>query len=290
MKNEDFPALFLSSDAAAEKYQKIFLSLVGGEYFLLSIASILSLSVFTGGLVYLASACVFITSLIVLMTRSMTKPEQDWYKCRALAESVKTLTWRYVMRATPFHDDHSGQGPRGELRENLERIFSANQAIAEKIDENWSAMDQITAEMERIRALPLGERKSFYQLHRIADQRGWYHRKAIWNRRNARRWVWIAAAAYVVATALTLARIRFADWAIWPIEPFIVVASSILGWTQIKKFNELSAAYTVTAHEIGLIHLKLDPAATETNLSEVVNEAELAFSREHTLWIARQAH
>src|SRR5690606_15189811 len=30
------------------------------------------------------------------------KPDRIWYNARAVAESVKTLTWRYMMRAEPF--------------------------------------------------------------------------------------------------------------------------------------------------------------------------------------------
>jgi hypothetical protein len=57
---------------------------------------------------------------------------------------------------------------------------------------------------------------------------------------------------------------------------------------QVKKFNELAAAYTVAAHEIGLIRPKLDDVSTEAELSDFITDAELAFSREHTLWVARR--
>ena len=59
-------------------------------------------------------------------------------------------------------------------------------------------------------------------------------------------------------------------------------------WIQIKKFSELAAAYTVTAHEIGLISPKLDAVQTKSELRIFVNEAEQGFSREHTMWIARR--
>jgi hypothetical protein len=58
---------------------------------------------------------------------------------------------------------------------------------------------------------------------------------------------------------------------------------------QVKKFNELAAAYTVTAHETGLIKPKLEAVDSESDFSDFINDAELAFSREHTLWIARQS-
>lgn len=69
----------------------------------------------------------------------------------------------------------------------------------------------------------------------------------------------------------------------------IVIAASIIGWTQIKKLNELAAAYTMAAHEIGLIRSMSDSVSTDAEFSGFVNDAEKAFSREHTLWIARQS-
>jgi len=95
--------------------------------------------------------------------------------------------------------------------------------------------------------------------------------------------------AYLLAAALALSRIALPNWQYWPIEPVIVLAASLVGWTQIKKFNELSAAYTVAAHEIGLIRPLADGVKNDDEFSEFINDSEKAFSREHTLWIARQS-
>ena len=234
-------------------------------------------------------AFVFVLAVVLLLVRNLWKLQQDWYRCRALAESVKTLTWRYIMRAAPFADGPSLQDARAEFRNQLYRTFDANRAAADKIDPNWSADDQITDEMDHIRAFSLDERKKYYTAHRLNDQRTWYTRKAGENNRSARNWVIASVAAYVLAFALVLARIKFPDWGFWGIGPIIVFASSALGWMQVNKFNELAAAYTVTAHETGLIKPKLEAVDSESDFSDFINDAELAFSREHTLWIARQS-
>jgi hypothetical protein len=54
-------------------------------------------------------------------------------------------------------------------------LSDANRATADKIDPNWSADDQITAEMDRTRAFGLDERKKYYTAHRLNDQRTWYN-------------------------------------------------------------------------------------------------------------------
>ena len=289
MQYASYPALFRSADDASNKKQKTYLRLMGAEYAILVIASLLSDSAFKGTTFYLLYAFVFVMAVVLLLVRNLWKLQQDWYRCRALAESVKTLTWRYIMRAAPFANEPSLQDARAEFRNQLYRTFDANRATADKINPNWSADDQITDEMDHVRALSLDERKKYYTANRLNDQRTWYMHKAGENNRSARNWVIAAVAAYVLAFALVLARIKFPDWGFWGIGPIIVFASSVIGRMQVKKFNELAAAYTVTAHEIGLIKPRLDAVGTESDFSDFINDAELAFSREHTLWIARQS-
>lgn len=288
MDDADYPALFRCADQASNRQQAFYLALLKAEYGLLLLAAVLSMNVFSGATFYAAYAFVFVLLIAILLTRYIAKPEQDWYKCRALAESTKTLTWRYVMQSAPFGAQPHAKQPKAEFRNHLHQLFTANRAAAEKIDPSWSADDQITARMDEIRDQSFDERKTQYIRDRVQEQRGWYARKAKFNKDAALKWVVIAVGAYLTAMALSISRIRFPEWQIWPIEPVIVFATSVIGWVQIKKFNELSAAYTVTAHEIGMIKPKVEAAASERDLSDAINEAELAFSREHTLWIARQ--
>src|SRR5262245_15128716 len=181
------------------------------------LASLLSDSAFKGTTFYLLHAFVLLLAFVFFLVRDLLKLEQYWYRCRALAESVKTLTWRYIMRAAPFTDGASLQDARAEFRNQLNRIFDSNRAAADKIDPNWSADDQITAEMDRVRAFSLDERKEYYTTHRLNDQRTWYMHKPSENNTSARNWVIAAVAAYVLAFALVLARIKFPDWGFWGI-------------------------------------------------------------------------
>ena len=287
MQEADFPALFRGADTASNKYQHLYLTLISAEYVLLIFASILSLSLFSGPTFYAIFACVFFAALAILLTRAFWKPEQEWYRCRALAESVKTMTWRYVTQAEPFN---AGDivADRAKFRDHLHELFQVNLVVAEKIDNEWSAGQQITPTMDNLRNIDAAARLANYQQNRVLDQQQWYQRKAAANRKSAKHWIIAGVVAYVVAAGLAIARIRYPNFSFFPIDPIIVIASSLIGWMQIKKFNELSAAYNVTANEIGLILPKSHAVSTDEELSEFVSEAESAFSREHTMWIARQ--
>lgn len=287
MNHEDYPALFLDADAASNRFQARFLRLIRWEYLVLFLAAVLSTAIFSSVIFYIVYASLFFMGLALLLIRAQSKPDQWWYRCRALAESVKTLTWRYMMRATPFDGDNTQS--MNSFRDELHNVFRQNNETAKQITSDWSGNDQITMKMDDVRKTARADRMAYYLQHRVDEQREWYRSKSKMNRDSATRWVWISGAAYILAGLMILSRIAWPEWQFWPIEPLIVIAASIVGWIQIKKFNELAAAYTVAAHEIGLIRPKANAVKNEAEFSEFVNDAEMAFSREHTLWIARQS-
>lgn len=284
----DYPALYSLASQLSANSQITYLGLIIFEYALLIVAASFALDFSRAPLYFVIYAFVFLGSLIVMITRSKQKPEQDWYKGRALAESIKTSCWRYCMRAEPFGDADSPAIHRAEFRNHLLAILAANRHIGDRIPPDRAADDQITRSMESARALSLEDRKAFYLEHRIRDQRNWYAAKAGANKRASSRWMIAAIVVYALAILLILMRIAYPEHRIWPIEPIIVIASSIVGWTQVKKFNEISSSYTLTAHEIGIIQGNLEEVSSQTEFSQFVNEAEQAFSREHTQWAARQ--
>ena len=286
----EYPALYRAAGDASAAAQSIYLNLLRCEYFFLFIASILALDFSDSPIYFVAYGLLFIAAAVTLLYRSSTKPEQTWYKGRALAESIKTSTWRYCMRAAPFEDAVNVKIPRGEFRNLLRSVLESNHHIGERMPPGSAADDQITLSMEATRELDLHERKEVYAQHRIREQRTWYQMKSGVNRRNGRGWVSACVIVYAFATASVLLRIAYPDWKMWPTEPLIVAASTIVGWIQIKRFTELASAYALTAHEIGIVQGMISEIETETAFSAFVNEAELAFSREHTQWVARQQY
>lgn len=289
ISSESFPALYQSANNASNDAQRKYLNLLRFEYFLLFCAALFSMNWTSEKYYNLLYALTFILASVVLLFRSVKKPEQDWYKCRALAESIKTTSWRYMMRSDPFNDAESIQIPRAEFRNYLKEILRSNHHIGESISAFSAYDDQLTSIMEDIRLLPLNERKEFYRKHRIEEQRKWYSKKAGDNKKAFGRWVRVTFFVYLLAILTVLLRIVFPEVGIWPTSPLTILAASIIGWIQIKKFNELSSSYTLTAHEIGIIQGRIDEISNEEDFSEFVNEAELAFSREHTQWVARQS-
>jgi hypothetical protein len=285
-----YPALYATANQMSSGSQSTFLWLIRAEYGLLFISAVSSMNFYTTPVYFIVPALALIVSLVVMMIRSLLKPEQGWYRGRALAESIKTSSWKYCMRGEPFGDAYNLAVRRAEFRTYLTEILSANRLLGDRMPPDQAAADQITQSMEDVRALRLEDRIQYYDTYRISEQRQWYADKAAANRRASRLWVGASVIAYALAIFLSLVRLTAPAFEFLPIEPIIVIASSILGWMQVKKFNELASSYTLTAHEIGIIRGKLGEVKAEVDFSQFVVESEQAFSREHTQWVARQQH
>ena len=282
----EFPALYQSADNGSKLAQGHFLWIIKWEYFLLfCVSGITATRTLTGvSPLFISIFLVVLAGLFVY--KVFKKKDQDWYQCRALAESVKTATWRFTMRAHPFEDAENIEVPKSEFRNLLRDILRANQRIAENLHDAHT--HQVTDSMIMVRGQTLEERISYYVAHRIDDQRSWYVNKSAQNRKALRLWVAVTVGVYVAAAVSLNAEELGVNHILLAFDPLIVLATSALGWLQMKRHGELIASYNLTAHEIGIIRVRSDAVGSEEEFSAFVNEAELAFSREHTQWVARR--
>lgn len=289
MKSNYYPALYHSADRSAVAAQASYLWQIRLQYGLLVAAATMSLWFNSAPNLYIGYAVAVAGSSVLLIYMSVRKPERDWYGCRALAESIKTSTWRYMMRAEPFGDSGQLSEVQRKFALVLEEILATNRHVGDSLTYSPSTGDQITVDMNTLRALPLAERKERYRRCRINDQRGWYVARVKTNRGWFRFWVVACVTVQCLAVLLALLGVRYHNqWSLWPTAPLLVVMSAIIGWLQIKKFSELASVYSLTAHEIGIIQTRIDHVSSEAEFSEFVNEAERGFSREHTQWTARR--
>ena len=94
-------------------------------------------------------------------------------------------------------------------------------------------------------------------------------------------------AIYVGAVATVIIRAAWPDWQYSPTEVFIILASTLLGWIQMKKFGELAASYSLAANHTGFMDGPMNEAESEEDFAAVVKDAEVYFSREQSDWAAQ---
>lgn len=285
--SRDFPALYRAASVASAEAQKAYfnstktygaVSLVGTAIAIYSPPSVLTA---------IAAATMFAAGLSLSVLMALRRYERSWYSARAVAESVKTASWRYAMRAEPYAGEPDSLEDRKVFASVLRKILDEHKSLAHELAKDASGA-QITEKMDFIRRLPLVERKQVYELRRIDDQRAWYESGARKNRKHGRAWFAVFAMFQAAAIFFTILKVAYPNSQYLPTAVFAMGATIVFGWMSIKRYRELAAAYAVAAHEIGIAATELVGVVDDRSFSQFVGDTENAFSREHTQWIARK--
>jgi len=222
----------------------------------------------------------FIVALIADIYLAIAQPERDWYAGRALAESTKTLAWRYSVRGAPFAEEI----PEDELRALLRSRF---RQVSERGRDRITILSEkpvVTKKMESLRDATFAQRKEVYIRDRTLKQRIWYTEKAECNSRRAKFWRLTLITGEVIATVLASLRLRGdVNFDFAGILAAGVTASA--AWLALKQHSQLASAYRIAARELAIQEDALQDT-TEENWPQAVADAEEAISREHTMWLA----
>jgi FtsH-binding integral membrane protein len=288
MIDSDYPALYQAADAASVKSQEVFLRCVKWYAALSVLGSGLAAYGIESRAMAAAAAIVFSTGLFLSVLMAVRKYENVWYRARAVAESIKTSSWRFMMGADPFDYRLAINDAMRNFIGLLQNILREHKDFGAEFGGPIVEKTQVSDRMLRVRSSSLSDRKRIYEQERIIEQRGWYAGKSKHNNDQGQVWFWILVALQGSAIFLTVLRIVEPSWKYLPTEIFVVAGTSALGWIQVKRFRELAAAYAVAANEIGLAQAELAAVATEDQWAQFVADTENAFSREHTQWIARK--
>lgn len=287
-RDADLPPLYHAADHSSLQAQKWFLAasilrlggLLGAAFFCLFVWKSAPSPVDWAGVL---AAVSFGVALLVEIYLLKSEPERTWYEGRAAAESVKTLSWRYMMGAEPFY--HTDPAPTVDqlFLNQLDDVLDVLKDV--DLSANQAASGQITGRMRAVRAASLAERKDIYEQNRVADQQKWYSTSAQWNRDRANRWAMAMLSIEVFGIVAAILK------SVGTIEGDLLgfagaIVAAMTAWLQTKQHRTLATAYAVTALELASVRTRIAHQATEADWAIFVSDAEEAFSREHTLWKA----
>lgn len=292
ISESELTSLYIASDDASKATQKNYVLIVGVDLALMIAASALTVYNYElvssklilyilSGLFLLAS--VFLT--IILLTR---KFEDSWYQGRALAESCKTLSWRFMTRSELFEDNVPLQEAKQRFIKRVQELGAEFPELNKVMSTDLLNKPVITQTMLNIRNLSLSDRKDYYIKNRIEDQKTWYAKKASYNNRQYFFWfsIIIASQAFSLISIVLLISRPDLNWNF--VGLFTTISTASLSWLQIKRHQELKQAYTTTSKELNMILSLGDNINTESEFSKFVLDSENAVSREHTLWLAQR--
>lgn len=292
MTPREYPALFCAADKASGAAQRNSLSLTRLTLIFLVLGAVFAAisgefdSVRSGFAV--ASAISLALSIGFSIYLKILKPEQIWYGGRAVAESVKSMTWRYMMDADPYPMDLVPADADQKFVTELRSILRERQQLAFGLGGEFTEEPQITARMRQLRSATLETRKGSYVAERISDQRKWYGQQAESNRTKSNIYfAFIVVSQFLgLFTAFILithpaSNLKFTG-------VFTSLAGALIAWLQIKQHKEQAQSYSIAEMELGFAKEEAQYVADERALSDFVGDAENAISREHTLWVARR--
>ncbi|MEU2284028.1 DUF4231 domain-containing protein [Streptomyces sp. NPDC013178] len=284
---EDFPALYRSADGNSLKGQRRHLAVTRFRLGALVTAAAFGVVALRAGgadVAAVVASVAFGAALVSDVYMLRERPDRQWYAGRAVAESTKTLTWRYMVGGSPLGITDLDEDEAADL---LLARFTEIESDVEPLllIPDHGSPEQVTEGMRRVRALPLEERRELYLRARIRDQQEWYGTKARWNERRATQWsVLLAVLELLGLTAGVLKSAGLIDIDI----PGLVAALAAAGvaWVQTKQHQNLATAYAMAHHELATIGARIRHARTEEEWAGFVGGSEDAISREHTLWRA----
>ena len=291
IEDQNFPGLYQSADQASLSAQRRYLCLQKsyiGCLILGSVGAALAtiVPVVAVKWTYIVLSIVLVTGVVLTWVSRVRRDDKVWFDCRAIAESTKTATWRFMMKAAPFKDDSiARQSFIDQLRLiRKERHFSSHD-LAQSLDANTQSISDF---MDNVRQKSLNKQRNLYLESRLRDQKAWYSNKAKFNSKKESCWFWVVLALHVFAITLAVIQACLGGLPVNMVPLLMTLAASSIAWSQMKRYGELAQTYSLAAQELG------DQEAIALNITEeadflaLVEQVEETISREHTMWCARR--
>ncbi|WP_280717174.1 DUF4231 domain-containing protein [Kitasatospora sp. MAP5-34] len=301
------PELFWTADSSSQQGQRRAVTLSRWELLLLVSAAAAGSA--DGRTWSWLAAFAYLCTVALAAVAGRQNPQGLWYEGRAAAESVKTLSWKYAVRADAYQ-------PPPKTLPDAERLYDVQlDGIIGQFDESrafprlgqvqadlrsWrgplagrpARHPQITETMRQLRDQPLAVRRDVYLRERVVVQQDWYRNKAR-QCTNAGRWANLLGIVLPLL-GLVLAVLRALGWFSYDaLGTVSAVAASVAAWAQLRQYRPQAAAYSLAASELSMIEVQLgqlavDSSDAEENWARLARDAEDAISREHTTWQARR--
>lgn len=281
------PQLFLAADKASLDAQTHFINGTRLRLLLVVLSAASAVTAWRVGaskidVLAIVSTLLFVGALMVEALLWRGRPDKTWYDARAVAESAKTLAWKFAVRGEPFLDEgltESEMARRVVKRLNDVRVQFRGLDLAPvdaKSVSTWMS-DQRRASWE--------DRKKVYLAERLHQQKTWYADKAKYNKRRSTQWrtALVALEFLGVITSLVAA---FQSWLPLLAPVLAAMVGAGVAWMETKQHDFNSRAYAAAVFDLAQAETKLEVAESEQEWAMEVSNSEDAISREHTLWLA----
>ena len=290
VEDRHFPGLYQSADQTSLSAQRRYNCFHLWHLFCLILGSV-SAAIATifpavATCTYIILAIVLVIGIFLTLVSRVRRDDEVWFACRVIAESTKTATWRFMMKAEPFKDDSTSEQSFIErLRQIREARPSSPKDLAQSLDANAQSLSDFMNDMRR---KSVDERRNLYLESRLRDQKTWYSNKARFNSKRENRWFWIIVVLQMIAIALAIIQACLSGLPLNVVPLLLTCSASAVAWSQMKRYSELAQSYSLAAQELGDQEAIASNITKEADLLTLVGQVEETVSREHTMWCARR--
>jgi hypothetical protein len=287
LSDDDLPQVFKAADATAVAGRRSYMSQTGARLILSVLAAALGIKAIHIGTSVLdwgalAASVAFFVTLLLDISLLRSQPERDWYDGRALAESAKTLTWKWSVGGNPY--PMASGTDELLLADDLKKLreTSQNSLLTPVVG------SMVTNAIRTLRSSSMDERKTAYLAGRIDDQLNWYANKSKKSKRKASQWRWLLLLLELSGGISGL--LKATGVVDVPIDAVVATGMGAVGaWLEAQQHDQVSRAYAVAVADLTDAKVRLEACVDEETWAKAVNDAEDAISREHTRWRASRS-
>lgn len=289
--NKDFPSLYQSADQAAIKIRRKYFYFRLWHLVLLILGSVVAVLGTIIPETFLAwfqigIAVILVVGVLINIIPRVRKYDETWFECRAIAESTKTATWRFMMKASPFEDDGTAEEM---FTSKVSEIRKGRSSVLRTIVQYQNPdTELITKSMKEMRQKGIEDRKSKYLSSRLLDQKNWYWEKSHSNSTVESRLFYTIMALQFFAIIFAIIQCVLSTWPVNVVPVLMTLAAALIAWNQMKRHSELAQSYALIAQELEELETGFPRLTQESDFCKFVNDVEYAISREHTMWCVRR--
>ncbi len=163
MEEKDFPNYYIAGDQASLMAQRLYTRYVRLDLFLMVLSTSLTIYNFQSEeskkIIYIISGIIMLIAIIFSLVIKNKKYEDIWYRGRALAESVKTLTWRYMTKSEYFDSSITDEEAKLRFTNRMRELHEEFKDLHSSLKAKHLSLPVINNEMGKVRKLDLRGRK-----------------------------------------------------------------------------------------------------------------------------------
>ena len=282
----DYPSLKHAADMSSGKAQRNFLYLNAALLAILTLTALISgwtpVCRETQRIIAIVVAVLMFATLAITTMLRVGKFDDRWFRCRAMAENIKSAVWFFVMSPPSLvaSSEEDYLKNIGDLQKRLD-------LVAKEVALHDEGGSLVTTWMKDTQKLPLDQKLMIYRKDRVEDQLVWYFTKSRFNA--AREKKWFLAIFFIEFFAIAYAALQ--AWQLWEfnlVGGMAAMGAGFIAWMQTKRFSDLGVSYSIAANDLRRIDAERKNVTTEEETRLFVNEIETAVSREHSIWLARR--